>query len=57
MNDARGADGVLLPDAERLTRFGRFLHATSLDDLPELYNVLKGNTSLVDPRPLFETCK
>jgi sugar transferase EpsL len=42
MTNARNADGVLLPDAERLTRFGRFLRATSLDELPELWNVLKG---------------
>ena len=53
MTEARGKDGNLLPDAERMTRFGIFLRRTSLDELPELFNVLKGEMSLVGPRPLL----
>lgn len=53
MTDARDAGGQLLPDGARLTRFGRFMRAASLDELPELFNVLKGEMSLVGPRPLL----
>jgi sugar transferase EpsL len=53
MSDERGPDGVLLSDNVRLTRFGRFLRSTSLDELPELWNVLLGDMSFVGPRPLL----
>lgn len=53
MTDARDADGNLLPDEERLTHFGAALRATSLDELPELWNIFKGDMSIVGPRPLL----
>ena len=53
MTDARDGKGELLPDAVRLTKFGKFLRATSLDELPELFNILKGDMSVIGPRPLL----
>lgn len=53
MTDRRGPDGTLLPDEERMTGFGRKLRASSLDELPELLNILKGDMSFVGPRPLL----
>ena len=53
MTDERDTDGELLPDAERLTKVGRFVRSTSIDELPQLINVLKGDMALIGPRPLL----
>ena len=53
MTDERGEDGELLPDEIRLTKFGKFLRSTSLDELPELINIIKGDMAIVGPRPLL----
>lgn len=53
MNDKKDKDGVLLPDTERLTRVGSFIRKTSLDEIPQLINILKGEMSLIGPRPLL----
>lgn len=53
MTDQRNADGELLPDEQRLTHFGKILRSTSLDELPELWNILRGDMSIVGPRPLL----
>lgn len=53
MTDARNENGKLLPDSQRLTKFGKLLRSTSLDELPELFNILKGDMSFIGPRPLL----
>ncbi|MGN1252579.1 MAG: sugar transferase [Muribaculaceae bacterium] len=53
MTDERDAEGNLLPDADRLTKVGRFVRSTSIDELPQLWNVIKGDMSLIGPRPLL----
>ena len=53
MNDKKDENGNLLPDSERLTKFGKMLRSTSLDELPELINILKGDMSIIGPRPLL----
>ena len=53
MTDERDENGELLPDEVRLTKFGKFLRSTSIDELPELFNILKGDMSVIGPRPLL----
>jgi undecaprenyl phosphate N,N'-diacetylbacillosamine 1-phosphate transferase len=53
MTDERGADGKLLPDEQRLTTIGQFVRSTSIDEIPQLFNVLKGDMALIGPRPLL----
>jgi pilin glycosylation protein len=53
MTDKKDKDGNLLPDSDRLTKFGKFLRSTSLDEIPEFFNILKGDMSLIGPRPLL----
>jgi undecaprenyl phosphate N,N'-diacetylbacillosamine 1-phosphate transferase len=53
MNDNKGPDGTLLPDKDRLTRIGKFIRSTSLDELPQLINIFKGEMSFIGPRPLL----
>ena len=53
MNDRKDASGILLPDAQRLTKVGKFVRSTSLDEIPQLLNVIKGDMSLIGPRPLL----
>lgn len=57
MSNAKDKNGNLLPDAERITKFGKFIRATSLDELPQLFNILKGDMSIIGPRPrMIEEC-